>query len=209
VNRVIEVELPRYAATPWDRFNDKQRYWTLSRHPSMIPGGTWTTFHWRTNAIGIKTQRVEYADQLRQPQAEIAFDELVSYLLDLGAVPDPHGWKLLRSTGLWTPVGCALMKSPNGRETALTVAPLDDADGNLSLAVSWSSTWTTRDSSSLPPYWVRLPPPEPATVDKSGISPVDRPSSSADKKPVDKETGADEDESPRESLHSTARPDDK
>ncbi|KAK4166494.1 hypothetical protein QBC43DRAFT_18920 [Cladorrhinum sp. PSN259] len=159
VNRVIEVELPRYAVRPMDRFTDRAEYWTLSRHPSSIPGGSWTTFNWRTNVIGLKTQRLEYADQLRQPQVEIAFDELVCYLLDLGAVPDPHGWRLLRSTGLWTPVGCALMTSPDGKEKALTIAPLDGSDGHLSLAANWSGSWTTRDYSQLPPYWVRLPPP--------------------------------------------------
>ncbi|KAK6080637.1 hypothetical protein SCUP234_05183 [Seiridium cupressi] len=143
VNKVIEVELPRYAVTPWDRFSER---------------ADWTTFNWKTNTIGIKTQRVEYADQLRQPQVEVAFDELISYLLDSGAIPDPQGWKLLRSTGLWTPTGCALMKSPGGHK-ALTIAPLDDSDGHLSLAVSWSSSWTTRDFEALPPYWVRLPPP--------------------------------------------------
>ncbi|KAH7011452.1 hypothetical protein EDB80DRAFT_711862 [Ilyonectria destructans] len=159
VNRVIEIELPRYAVMPLDRFQNRTEYWTLSRHPSSIPGGSWTTFNWRTNAIGLKTQRVEYADQVRQPQVEIAFDELVCYLLDLGAVPDPHGWKLLRATGLWTPVGCSLMMSPDGREKALSLAPSDDSDGNLSLAVAWSSSWITRDYSHLPPYWVRLPSP--------------------------------------------------
>ncbi|KAH8672953.1 hypothetical protein BGZ61DRAFT_497172 [Ilyonectria robusta] len=159
VNRVIEIELPRYAVMPLDRFQNRTEYWTLSRHPSSIPGGSWTTFNWRTNAIGLKTQRVEYADQVRQPQVEIAFDELVCYLLDLGAVPDPHGWKLLRATGLWTPVGCSLMMSPDGREKALSLAPSDDSDGNLSLAVAWSSSWITRDYSQLPPYWVRLPSP--------------------------------------------------
>ncbi|KAM0817099.1 hypothetical protein AB5N19_02902 [Seiridium cardinale] len=158
VNKVIEVELPRYAVTPWDRFSERAEYWELAQQPSQIPGGSWTTFNWKTNTIGIKTQRVEYADQLRQPQVEVAFDELISYLLDLGAIPDPQGWKLLRSTGLWTPTGCALMKSP-GSHKALTIAPLDDSDGHLSLAVSWSSSWTTRDFEALPPYWVRLPPP--------------------------------------------------
>lgn len=157
VNRVIEIELPRYAVMPLDRFQNRSEYWTLSRHPSSIPGGSWTTFNWKTNAIGMKTQRVEYADQVRQPQVEAAFDELVSYLLDLGAVPDPHGWKLLRSTGLWAPVGCSLMNSPDGREKALYLAPLDDSDGHLSLAVAWSSSWITRDHAHLPPYWVRLP----------------------------------------------------
>jgi hypothetical protein len=159
VNRVIEVELPRYAVRPWDRFDHRADYWELSRHPSSIPGGSWTTFNWRSQIIGLKTQRVEYADQLRQPQVDVALDELVCYLLDLGAVPDPHGWRLLRSTGLWTPAGCALMMSPDGREKALTIAPLDDSDGHLSLAVNWSPQWTTRDYSHLPPYWVRLPPP--------------------------------------------------
>lgn len=159
VNRVIEVELPRYAVRPMDRFSDRHEYWSLSRHPSSIPGGSWTTFNWRTNVIGLKTQRVEYADQLRQPQVEVAFDELVCYLLDLGAVPDAHGWRLLRSTGLWTPVGCALMMSPDGKDKALTIAPLDGSDGHLSLAVSWAGPWTTRDHAHLPPYWVRLPPP--------------------------------------------------
>jgi hypothetical protein len=159
VNRVIEIELPRYAVQPLDRFNNRAEYWTLSRHPSSIPGGSWTTFNWRTNVIGLKSQRIEYADQLRQPQVDVAFDELICYLLDLGAVPDPHGWRLLRSTGLWTPVGCALMTSPDGKEKALTLAPLDGSDGHLSLAANWSSSWTTRDYSHLPPYWVRLPPP--------------------------------------------------
>src|SRR5512140_3375661 len=101
VNRVIEVELPRYAVRPHDRFNDRAEYWSLSRHPSPIKGGSWTTFNWRSHVIGLQNQRIEYADQLRQPQVEVAFDELVSYLLDLGAVPEPHGFRLLRSTGLW------------------------------------------------------------------------------------------------------------
>jgi len=108
--------------------------------------------------IGIKTQRVEYADQLRQPQVEIDLAQLVAYLLDLGAIPDAHGWKLLRSTGLWTPMGTPLMTSPDGQQRALVIGPLDDSDGHLSLKVEWSSSWTTRDSASLPPYWVRLPP---------------------------------------------------
>lgn len=159
VNRVIEVELPRYAVQPWDRFDHRAEYWQISRQPSSIPGGSWTTFNWKTNTIGIKTQRVEYADQLRQPQVEIEFQDLVAYLLDLGAIPDPHGWKLLRSTGLWTPMGCALMKSPDRGRVALAIAPLDDSDGHLSLKVTWESSWTTRDASTLPPYWIRLPPP--------------------------------------------------
>lgn len=160
INRVIEVDLPRYAAKPWDRFLNRSEYWSLSSHPSSIPGGSWTTFNWRTNVIGLTTQRVEYADQLRQPQVEVEFDELVSYLLDLGAVPDPQGWRLLRATGLWTPVGSALMVSPEPkREKVLTVGPLEGADGHLSLRVRWKEEWTVRGWRELPPYWVWLPAP--------------------------------------------------
>ncbi|KAI1387607.1 uncharacterized protein F4822DRAFT_288413 [Hypoxylon trugodes] len=182
VNRVIEVELPRYAVTPCDRFTDIELYWQPSRQPSSIPGGSWTTFNWQSRAIGAKTQRVEYADQLRQPQVDVAFDELVAYLLDLGAVPDAHGWKLLRSTGLWTPMGCSLMKSPDGYHEALTIAPLDDSDGHLSLKANWSPHWTTRDTNSLPPYWIRLPPlpiPEPVKKDETA-DPVEGASESQD-----------------------------
>ncbi|KAL2150759.1 hypothetical protein VTH82DRAFT_7322 [Thermothelomyces myriococcoides] len=158
VNRVIEVELPRYAVRPMDRFADSEQYWSLSRHRSNIPGGSWTTFNWRKNVIGFSTQRIEYADQLRQPQVEVAFDDLICYLLDLGARPDPQGWRLLRSSGLWTPVGCTLMRAPDGLNSALTIAPLDGSDGHLSLAVTWAGPWTERNASHLPPYWVRLYP---------------------------------------------------
>jgi len=158
VNRVIEVDLPRYAVRPWDRFTDGERYWRLSRKVSSIRGGSWTRFNWRVRVVGMERQRVEYADQLRQPQVEILFEELICYLLDLGAVPDPHGWRVLRSTGLWTPVGCALMMSPDGREKALTIAPPDGSDGHLSLAVVWREEWTVRGAGDLPPYWVRLMP---------------------------------------------------
>ncbi|CAK7200776.1 hypothetical protein SEUCBS139899_003475 [Sporothrix eucalyptigena] len=211
VNRIIEIELPRYAVTPWDRFQHRQEYWQLSRNPSSIPGGSWTTFNWKTNAIGFKTQRVEYADQLRQPQVDINFDELISYLLDLGAVPDPHGWRLLRSTGLWTPVGCALMKSPDGHHNALTLAPLDDSDGNLSLCVTWKPEWTTRSFSDLPPYWVSLPAPPPEkeqpekektedkAVDEAGVA-----SSSTSSRPVTA-NGKDTQVSQRNSLDSATR----
>ncbi|KAL1841653.1 hypothetical protein VTJ49DRAFT_6759 [Mycothermus thermophilus] len=190
VNRVIEVELPRYAVRPMDRFMDRDEYWTLSRHPSNIPGGSWTTFNWRTNVIGHSTQRLEYVDQLRQPQVEVAFDELVCYLLDLGAVPDPHGWRLLRSSGLWTPVGCALMRSPDGRNNALTIAPLDGSDGHLSLAVTWAGPWTTRDCSYLPPYWVRLPPLQESEAATSSSSKVT--DETEDSKPASEDTKSSE-----------------
>ncbi|KAI0968206.1 hypothetical protein F4678DRAFT_443630 [Xylaria arbuscula] len=204
VNRVIEVELPRYAVQPWDRFSSDQ-YWQISRQPSEIPGGSWTTFNWKTNTIGIKIQRVEYADQLRQPQVEVEFHELVAYLLDLGAIPDAHGWRLLRSTGLWTPTGCSLLKSPDRHHTALAIAPLDDADGHMSLKVTWKPSWTTRDATTLPPYWIRLPPPpnKEEEVDEGS-------SSSQEAKSVDKaeEEGEAEDKkvsSPKESLDSIGK----
>jgi hypothetical protein len=156
VNHVIEVELPRYTIAPLHREEHSSEYWSLSHHPSLIPGGTWTTFNWKCHAIGLKTQRIDYADQLRQPQAEIGFEELVSFLLDLGAIPDPVGFRMLRASGLWVPVGTVLLRAPNQEEAVLYVAQLDDSDGNLSLSVRWSSDWGMRDPTSLPPYWVLL-----------------------------------------------------
>ncbi|KAI1271380.1 hypothetical protein F5Y07DRAFT_413592 [Xylaria sp. FL0933] len=206
VNRVIEVELPRYAVQPWDRFSSDQ-YWTISRQPSSIPGGSWTTFNWKTNTIGIKIQRVEYADQLRQPQVEVEFHELVAYLLDLGAIPDAHGWRLLRSTGLWTPTGCSLMKSPDRNHVALAIAPLDDADGHMSLKVAWQPSWTTRDASTLPPYWIRLPPP-PRKEEEESSSGSQETVQPAETKDADKTESDEKEESdkkanpPKESLDS-------
>lgn len=168
VNRVIEVELPRFAIMPFDRVESPEAYWNVSRTPSFLPGGSWTKFNWRTNMIGLRTQRVEYADQVRQPQAEVTLESLVSYLLDLGAVPNQHGWRLLRTAGLWAPVGCPLMMSPDGREKVLTIAPLNDSDGHLSLALNWSGSWATRDRQSLPPYWIRLPCPMMCSNEETG-----------------------------------------
>jgi hypothetical protein len=33
---------------------------------------------------------------------------------------------------------------------------LDDSDGNLSLAVAWSSNWGMKDQSTLPPHWAEI-----------------------------------------------------
>jgi hypothetical protein len=155
INHVIEVELPRYTIAPLPR-EENTRYWELYEHPSRIPGGTWTIFNWQSHKIGLKTQRIDYTDQLRQPQAEIGFEELISFLIDLGAVPDPNGFRMLRGSGLWVPIGTPLLLSPDRHENVLTIAPLDDSDGNLSLAVAWSSNWGVKDQSTLPPHWAEL-----------------------------------------------------
>ncbi|PVH89876.1 hypothetical protein DL98DRAFT_555355 [Cadophora sp. DSE1049] len=156
INHVIEVELPRYTIAPLHREEQRHEYWRLCDYPSHIPGGTYTTFNWKRHNTGLKTQRIDYSDQLRQPQAEIGFEELLSFLLDLGAVPDPSGFRMLRGSGLWVPIGTPLLLSPDRHEAVLTIAPLDDSDGRLSLAVRWSSNWGMRNPASLPPYWVRL-----------------------------------------------------
>ena len=119
---------------------------------------------WRTNIIGVKTLRLDYSDQLRQPQAEVEFETLLSFLLDLGAIPHAPGFRMLRGAGLWVPIGTPLLVSPDGSEPVLTIAPLDDSDGFLSLSVRWSSHWGMRDHTSLPPYWVLLKGPAPAKL---------------------------------------------
>lgn len=192
INHVIEVELPRYTIAPLHREEHYKEYWGLCDYPSRIPGGSWTIFNWKCHKIGLKTQRIDFSDQLRQPQAEIGFEELISFLLDLGAVPDATGFRMLRGSGLWVPTGTPLLLSPDRHEAVLTIAPLDDSDGNLSLAVRWSSNWGMRDPTSLPPYWVLIKgtlPPRPPTneenfVEKPDGNPSEEPKSEKTPKPI-------------------------
>jgi hypothetical protein len=159
INHVIEIEFPRFTIAPLDREDDAAEYWSIYDHPSLVPGGTWTIFNWKMHTVGLKTQRITYADELRQPQADIGFEELISYLLDLGAVPNAAGFRMLRTSGLWVPTGTALLLSPDRHEAVLTIASLNDSDGHLSLAVRWNKTWRMRNKSALPPYWILLSGP--------------------------------------------------
>ena len=157
---LVEVELPRCTITPLDRGLDPE-YWKLNPHHSSIRGGTWSTFYWNNMVTGRKLYRCQYKDELRIPQAEIDFEELVAFLLDRGAVPDAKGWNMLKTSGLWTPTGTALLLPPAGflHGAALRVALPDDSDGILSLKVEWQSEWDCRNSASLPPFWMRLKQP--------------------------------------------------
>lgn len=81
---------------------------------------------------------------------------------------------MLRASGLWVPVGTPLLVSPDRNEPVLTIASLDDSDGNLSLAVRWSSSWGMRDHTSLPPYWVLVRgilPERPSSSKQPDINP--------------------------------------
>ena len=71
----------------------------------FLRGESWRTFHWKKLVVGRKLYRIQYADELREPPAEIDFSDLVHFLLDWGAVPDESGWGKLKSGGLWTPGG--------------------------------------------------------------------------------------------------------
>jgi len=109
------------------------------------------------------TGRVKYDLELRdvprmkQPQAEIQFDVLVSYLLDRGATPNATGIRLLRTMGIQTPRSTPLLVSPGGVHRAiLSVSEPDETEGHLSLHLYWSDELTERDATSLPPYWARL-----------------------------------------------------
>ena len=155
---IVEIELPRFSITPLERH--EPGYWELAQPPSHIRGGTWTLFNWERLATGHTLYRVQYRDELRQPQAEVEFEELVAYLLDRGAVPSAHGFCMLRTSGLWTPTGTKLLLSPDTCHSVLKVAPADDSDGSLSLSLKWSKDWDKRDINSLPPYWMRLEAPQ-------------------------------------------------
>ncbi|OAG04542.1 uncharacterized protein CC84DRAFT_1164982, partial [Paraphaeosphaeria sporulosa] len=155
---IVEVEIPRKSITPLDRSDP--RYFNLRATPSRLRGGTWTLFEWKEMAIGVKSYRLQYHDELAQPQAEIEFEALIAFLLDRGAVPSQAGWSDLRGAGLWTVAGTKLLVSPGEGEEVLSVAFSDDSDGILSLSLNWKGEWDGRGRESLPPYWVRVRAPD-------------------------------------------------
>ncbi|KAL3488068.1 hypothetical protein BJX62DRAFT_253551 [Aspergillus germanicus] len=168
---IIEVEIPRRRITPLSRDDDPE-YWTLNPHTISLPGGSWAKLNWNELLTGRVLYRCQYKEELRVPPAEIVFEELVTFLLDRGAVPDPKGWKVLKSIGLWTPTGTVLLRAPafasagSGGvgasavgEPVLRLAPPYDGDGILRLALNWRKEWDYRDVNSLPPFWMRLARP--------------------------------------------------
>lgn len=146
---IVEIEIPRRSIIPLNR-NDPQ-YFGVRDTPSRLKGGTWTLFSWKEMVIGVKSYRLQYHDELAQPQAEIDFEALIAFLLDRGAVPSKEGWADLRGAGLWTPVGTKLLLSPVSPEEVLSVAMSDDSDGILSLSLNWNRDWDRRGRDSLPP----------------------------------------------------------
>jgi hypothetical protein len=154
---IVEVEIPRRSLIPLDRSDPA--YFSLRSTPSTLKGGSWTLFNWKEMVIGVKSYRLQYHDELSQPQAEIEFEALVALLLDRGAVPYKEGWADLRSAGLWTPAGTRLLVYPGDGDEVLSVAMSDDSDGILSLCLKWKATWGGRGKDSVPPYWVRITVP--------------------------------------------------
>ena len=206
---LIEVELPRYTVAPLER--NHEEYWrtteemghgeeehhrllnraesTLSmveegRVSGYLRGGSWRAFHWKKLLVGKKLYRIQYEDELREPPAEIDFSDLVHFLLDWGAVPDPMGWEKLRSNGLWTPAGTVLLKkqedeNENKRarvDWVLRTTMPDESDGVLSLTIKWSRDFESvseiRGAASLPPGWGRLS--QPALLDRKDKIESDR-----------------------------------
>jgi hypothetical protein len=45
-------------------------------------------FHWKKLVVGRKLYRIQYADELREPSAEINVSGLVHFLFNWGAVSD-------------------------------------------------------------------------------------------------------------------------
>jgi len=151
---VVEVEIPRLVITrlpPSDA-----DYFSLSRTPSSLKGGSWRVFNWQTMLAGHVLYRLQYSDELREPQAEVCFEELVEFLLERGAVPDVKGVRMLRVAGLWTPAGTSLLLGPGGRESCLRVGVPEEGDGVLSLTVEWRPEWDRRDGGSLQLGWMRV-----------------------------------------------------
>ena len=119
--------------------------------------------NWNYVVTATKTYRLQFSDDLQIPQAEVEFDELISFLMDRGAVPDAKGLHMLRVSGLWTPTGTPLLVSPDGLGSVLRVAGAGDSDGILSLALRWEKGWDRREEESLPVGWMRLDVPPLST----------------------------------------------
>ena len=164
ISGIIEVTLPRFSIVPLDR--SEPEYWALNPQASSLPGGSWTLLNWNYLVSATKTYRLQYSDDLQIPQAEADFDELVSFLMDRGAVPDAKGLHMLRVSGLWTPTGTPLLLSPDGLGSVLRVAGAEDSDGVLSLALRWEKAWDQREEGSLPVGWMRLELPPPPKDEK-------------------------------------------
>ncbi|KAH7125516.1 hypothetical protein B0J11DRAFT_528597 [Dendryphion nanum] len=190
---IVEIEIPRRSIIPLDRQDPK--YFGLREKPSTLKGGTWTLFNWKEMVIGVKGYRLQYHDELSQPQAEIEFEALVAFLLDRGAVPSKEGWADLRSAGLWTPAGTKLLLSPISAEGVLTVAVSDDSDGILSLSLNWKREWDRRSMDSLPPYWTRMHPPAKGEDFFAALEELEKPPREEEQKEVEKKGGFLDDDS--------------
>jgi hypothetical protein len=190
---IVEVEVPRKSIIPLDRSDPN--YFALNSTPSSLKGGTWTLFKWKELIIGKKSYRLQYHDELSQPQAEIEFEALVAFLLDRGAVPRKEGWADLRGAGLWTPAGTRLMVSPVSNDEVLSLALSDDSDGILSLSLNWQSEWDRRGKNSLPPYWTRATPPEKEQDVLSKMDALESGTKSEEQNEVDKKGGFLDDDS--------------
>ena len=169
---IIELEVPRRSLCPLDR--DDPDYFKLGTSASKLRGGSWTQLNFRSLTIGVKSYRLQYHDELCQPQAEVEFEKLVAFLLDLGALPNPQGWEDLRSSGLWTPAGTKLMMSPSTDDAVLFVTTSEDSDGILSLGLCWRADWAMRRADDLPPYWMRVAAPIEMTAEVDGVNDKDR-----------------------------------
>ncbi|KAF2248412.1 hypothetical protein BU26DRAFT_520093 [Trematosphaeria pertusa] len=190
---IVEIEIPRRSIIPLDRGDPK--YFGLRERPSSLKGGSWTIFNWKEMVIGVKSYRLQYHDELAQPQAEIEFEALIAFLLDRGAVPSKEGWADLRGAGLWTPAGTKLLLSPVSSEEVLSVAMSDDSDGILSLALNWRSEWDRRSRDSLPPYWVRACAPRKEVDVLAALNELEAPGKTEEQNEVDKKGGFLDDDS--------------
>ncbi|KAJ5223954.1 hypothetical protein N7468_008496 [Penicillium chermesinum] len=145
IGGLVEVELPRCTITPLDRELD-DGYWKLNTSHVPLKGGSWSIFHWNRLITGKVLYRCQYKDELKIPQADIGFEELIARLV------------------FGHPPGTALLRPPSGAPGAvLTVAPAEDSDGVLSLQVQWRPEWQERSQASLPPFWMRLEQPRMPT----------------------------------------------
>ena len=156
---VVEVCLPRFSITPLDR-NTDNKYWGLSHRPSVLKGGSWDNFQLEQHSHWLMSLSPPVQRRIADSKADVNFEELLSFLMDRGAVPDVKGLQMLRTSGLWTPTGTSLMLSPDTTHKVLRVALPDDSDGVLSLTLTWSAAWDNDSGDKVRPGWMSIDIPD-------------------------------------------------
>ncbi len=156
LNGELELRMQRKKIKPLDRLDPG--YFDVSSKISKLQGGSWTFLQWRETTLEVQTYTLSKIVDLRQPPADINFENLVWFLMDRGAVPCEKGVTKLVNAGLWAPASTThVLVFKDTRNPVLSVAQPFDTDGTLCLKLDLMPECDrTRNTESLSPGWIQL-----------------------------------------------------